>query len=294
MIAPVVVTAQMLNHIIEHEIVIRNLIGKFMPLISFIAANEGGKYDAAPVLRQTAVLSLCRAMSVSVSVCESSLPLLFTVLEREVHNAAIRTTIVIALGDLSFRFPNSVEPWTERMYARCVTIGTAVYDLFHLYAPFIFQCGFITPHSSLRRLRDADVTVRYNALMVITHLVLNDMIKVKGQVCHVAMSLNDDCESIRELAKLFFIKLSERSNNPVYNLLGDIISIFSQDSASETAAAADASAIDTGVGVGAVESEGGECIARAVTSKSTQGLALSVEQFQSTMQFMLSFVQKDK
>ena len=30
------------------------------------------------------------------------------------------------------------------------------------------------------RLRDESVVVRYNTLMVITHLVLNDMIKVKG------------------------------------------------------------------------------------------------------------------
>ncbi len=32
------------------------------------------------------------------------------------------------------------------------------------------------------RLRDESVVVRYNTLMVITHLVLNDMIKVKGNV----------------------------------------------------------------------------------------------------------------
>merc|ERR1712227_337607 len=81
-----------------------------------------------------------------------------------------------------------------------------------------------------QRLGDENACVRYNTLMVITHLVLNDMIKVKGQVAQVAMSLNDEKESIRDLAKLFFIKLSERSNNPVYNLLGDIIGYFSKDS----------------------------------------------------------------
>ena len=114
------------------------------------------------------------------------------------------------------------------------------------------------------RLRDENVTVRYNTLMVITHLVLNDMIKVKGQVSQVAHSLNDPNESIAELAKLFFIKLAERSNNPVYNLLGDIISNFSQDQG------------DASGGAGATLPQ------------------LSKEQFQTTMHFLLSFVQKDK
>jgi condensin complex subunit 1 len=114
------------------------------------------------------------------------------------------------------------------------------------------------------------VTVRYNTLMVITHLVLNDMIKVKGQVSHVALSLNDPCEAIAELAKLFFIKLSERSNNPVYNLLGDIIGIFSQEQGAPSGNNSNSSA-------GEVEVP-----------------ALSKEQFQTTMHFLLSFVQKDK
>ena len=29
---------------------------------------------------------------------------------------AIRSNLIIALGDLAFRFPNLLEPWTERIY----------------------------------------------------------------------------------------------------------------------------------------------------------------------------------
>lgn len=123
------------------------------------------------------------------------------------------------------------------------------------------------------RLRDPSVVVRYNTLMVVTHLVLNDMIKVKGQVSHVALSLNDEHESVAELAKLFFLKLAERSHNPVYNLLGDIISTFSQD-AGDPADAAGRMPEQSGV---------------AATAAS-----LTEPQFQSTMHFLLSFVQKDK
>ena len=37
------------------------------------------------------------------------------------------------------------------------------------------------------RLRDPALRVRKNALMVLTHLILNDMIKVKGQIAEIAM-----------------------------------------------------------------------------------------------------------
>ena len=122
--------------------------------------------------------------------------------------------------------------------------------------------------------------------MVVTHLVLNDMIKVKGQVSHVANSLNDDCEHIRELAKLFFVKLSERSNNPVYNLLGDIISIFSQDTTTTSSSPSSSSS----------SSSSGDDQDNTTASVHSNSISihLSREQFETTMHFLLSFVQKDK
>lgn len=122
--------------------------------------------------------------------------------------------------------------------------------------------------SIYNRLSDKSPIVRYNTLMVITHLVLNDMLKVKGQVSQVAMSLNDSCKEVRDLARLFFNKLSERSNNPVYNLLGDIIGVFSQDEVS--------------------------AVANADSSGSSSVRQLTDEEFKSTMHFLLSFVKKDK
>ena len=131
--------------------------------------------------------------------------------------------------------------------------------------------------------------------MVITHLVLNDMIKVKGQVAHVAHSLNDPEESIAELAKLFFIKLSERSNNPVYNLLGDIISNFSQDSSSSSGASSSASGSGSDGSSGELSQvQDGTSATVAATAAGAAMPQLTKEQFQSTMHFLLSFVQKDK
>jgi condensin complex subunit 1 len=53
------------------------------------------------------------------------------------------------LGDLAFRFPNAVEPWTEHLY------------------------GLRTWGNSLH---DADAGVRQHAITVLAHLVLNDMV----------------------------------------------------------------------------------------------------------------------
>ena len=227
---------------VENDLCLRNILGKFLPIVSFIVANQSGTYSDS-TLRLTSVLTLCRFMSTSSVICEASLPLLFTTLEREV-SVQVRSTIVIALGDLAFRFPNSVEPWTDRIYMR---------------------------------LSDTSPAVRYNTLMVITHLVLNDMLKVKGQVSQVVLSLNDSCTEVRDLAHVFFKKLADRSNNPVYNLLGDIIGVFSQDESATTAIAATTTSITTSL-------VGGNSTAKQLTE----------EEFKETMHFMLSFVKKDK
>ncbi len=90
---------------------------------------------------------------------------------------SIRANIVIALGDLAFRFPNLIEPWTATMYSR---------------------------------LRDKDTRVRKNTLMVLAHLILNDMIKVKGQISEMAVCLEDKDQRISDLARLFFHELAQK------------------------------------------------------------------------------------
>ena len=226
---------QYFYRVVEIDIVCNeeHMLGHFHKLIAYIVANEKRNYNNATV-RENAILALCRYMTVSSRMCDMYLPLLFTVLEKE-SNEANKTTIMIALGDLAFRFPNSLEPWITYMYSR---------------------------------LSDKSVLVRYNTLMVLTHLILNDMVKIKGQVSHVVMCLNDECGRIRSLASLFFSELSKRSNNPVYNLLGDIISFLSRDEDS----------------IATVESNPVMCQHRKLTQA----------EFQSTMSFLLSFVKKDK
>lgn len=251
------------NNVIETQLVLNNILGKFHPLIAYVVANENGTFSN-PLLRETALLALCRFMSVSVALCERYLPVLFTALEKETQ-PHVRTSIMIGLGDLAFRFPNALEPWTAHLYSR---------------------------------LSDDSVMVRYNTLTVLTHLILNDMVKVKGQVSHVVACLTDEHDRIRDLAATFFTKLSERSNNPVYNLLGDIIATLSNDKPSVNASGhKDTNADvdndeDITTNIPAVESDTPVLVA-ALDQSSLPAKYLTKAEFQKTMQFMLGFVKKD-
>ena len=188
-------TERKVAEISENEIVGRGIISLFTPMLLRVVANEEGIYSS-PVLMQSATLALCKCMCISKSFCEKHLPLLFSVLSKAPNDDQdLRANIVVALGDLAFRFPNEVEPYTPKIYA----------------------C-----------LRDKSTRVRRHTLMVLTHLILNDMVKVKGQVCEIALCLQDNESRIRDMARLLFHELSKRTNSPIYNLLPDIVSQLSQ------------------------------------------------------------------
>uniref|UniRef100_A0ACD5WMZ2 Uncharacterized protein n=1 Tax=Avena sativa TaxID=4498 RepID=A0ACD5WMZ2_AVESA len=128
--------------------------------------------------------------SSTISAFEANLQILFTVAE-SAPSEIVRSNCTIALGDLAVRFPNLLEPWTEHIYAR---------------------------------LSDTSASVRKNAVLVISHLILNDMMKVKGYINEMAVRVEDEDERISSLAKLFFHELSKKGSNPIYNLLPDILS----------------------------------------------------------------------
>ncbi|KAI3782619.1 hypothetical protein L2E82_12671 [Cichorium intybus] len=166
----------------------KNLIGQCAPLLSKLCRNFSllQKY---PDLQASGMIALCRLMIIDANFCEANLQLLFTVVEGA-PSETVRSNCTIALGDLAVRFPNLLEPWTENMYSR---------------------------------LHDPSVSVRTNAVLVLSHLILNDMMKVKGHINEMAMRLEDENERIANLAKLFFNELSKKGNNPIYNLLPDIL-----------------------------------------------------------------------
>ncbi|CAN4109193.1 unnamed protein product [Withania somnifera] len=176
----------------------RNLIGHCAPFLSKLCRNYSlmQKY---PELQASGMLALCRFMIIDSNFCGANLQLLFTVVENA-PSETVRSNCTVALGDLAVRFPNLLEPWTEHMYAR---------------------------------LRDPSVSVRKNAVLVLSHLILNDMMKVKGYINEMAICLEDEDERISNLAKLFFHELSKKGSNPIYNLLPDILGKLSSQNLKE-------------------------------------------------------------
>jgi len=183
--------AEFIRNVCEKEIMFGpTLLTALTPLILNVCSNPTKYPD--PDLRASASLALAKFMLVSSEFCDKHLQLLFTVLEKATE-PVIRANLIIALGDMSFRFPNTVEPWTPRMYAR---------------------------------LHDDSIIVRSNTLTVLTHLILNDMIKVKGQISDMAFCIVDSIDRISGLAKLFFSELSKKGNT-LYNVMPDIVSRLS-------------------------------------------------------------------
>ncbi|XP_008296416.1 condensin complex subunit 1 [Stegastes partitus] len=183
--------AELIRKICETELLAEeNLLSAFLPLLVRVCSSPG-RYSH-PQLTTAACLALSQYMMISPSVCEEHIRLMFTVLERSTL-PVVRANAIIALGDLTVRFPNILEPWTQNLYAR---------------------------------LSDEVPSVRQTAVTVLTQLVLKDVLKVKGQVSEVAVLLIDPEPHITSLALNFFNELATK-DNAIYNLLPDIISRLS-------------------------------------------------------------------
>ncbi|MES1908400.1 MAG: hypothetical protein MHM6MM_001347 [Cercozoa sp. M6MM] len=104
--------------------------------------------------------------------------------------------LLIALGDIAFRFPNLFEPYSRRLY---------------------------------EQLHSKKLRVRQHALVVLSHLLLNDMLKVKDSVAEIALLLCDESPHVRAHVRDFFNRLAakSRARNTVYNVVPDTISRLS-------------------------------------------------------------------
>lgn len=131
-------------------------------------------------------------MLVSERFCEEQLGLLLALLKFS-KDATNRGNLVVGLGDLAISFSNLLDQ-----------------NISHLY-----DC-----------LSDSSSLVKRNALMVLTHLILNGMIKVRGQIASIACCVQDADPEIQDIARLFFMELATK-DNALYNNMPDVISALS-------------------------------------------------------------------
>ncbi|EDQ87343.1 uncharacterized protein MONBRDRAFT_33420 [Monosiga brevicollis MX1] len=193
--------AEFIHQVCESELLSTQAqLGSFCQLVVNVCTAP--ERFASAELQAVAVTTLSKLMTVSSQFCDDNLQLLFSVAKHSAY-PIVRSNAMVALGDLAFRFPNLIEPWTAQ-----------------LYSP----------------LRDSSARVRKNTVMVLTHLILNDMIKIKGQISELALCLCDPIERIGSLTRLFFTELANKGN-AIYNILPDVISHISSPDASVDAAA---------------------------------------------------------
>ncbi|CAH8502557.1 unnamed protein product [Schistosoma margrebowiei] len=184
--------ADYIRHICDHELLKSPdlILNPLLNFVTYVCSHPSRFADET--VQASASLALAKMMLVNAEVCEPRLQLLFTMAERS-QSEIVRANLIVALGDLCRRFPNLIEPWTPNLYAR---------------------------------LRDTSAKVRTNALNTLSHLILNDMVKVKGQISEMTVCLVDEIDRLNILARRFFHELSQKGNS-LYNVVPDIISRLS-------------------------------------------------------------------
>ncbi|KAI0063924.1 hypothetical protein BV25DRAFT_1906937 [Artomyces pyxidatus] len=167
-----------------------SLLALYGPLLVHICGSP--QIYKNKTLRAAATLAFSKFLCVSSHFCDQHHRLLFAILDTS-KDPNIRSNVVIALGDVAVSFSNIIDENSSELY---------------------------------KGLSDGDLVVKKNTLMVLTHLILNGMIKVKGQLGEMAKCLEDEEPRIADLAKLFFTDLSTK-DNAIYNNLPDVISHLS-------------------------------------------------------------------
>lgn len=130
-----------------------------------LARNQQRQF-ASPeviVLERCAIMALCKAMCVSSKLCAENIDLVFQILESKIE-FGVKCNVIISLGDMFNRFPNILNEHTQRMFTL---------------------------------LHDDQNRVRRQTMIVITHLILNDMLKIRGEIVDICMLLEDQDVQIK-------------------------------------------------------------------------------------------------
>lgn len=171
-----------------------SILSTFGSMIIHICLNSQTTFQDA-LIQNAATTALIKFMCSSGPFCEQNLPLLLTILERG-QDPITRSNVVIAFGDLMQHFGRIID-----------------HNIIFLF----------------KRLKDQDLMVRRNALLILTHLSLTGLIKVKGQIGEIAKCIIDKDERVSSLARIFFQELADKDPSVIYNHLSDIQSILLED-----------------------------------------------------------------
>lgn len=180
--------AEMINHLCETVLLEskKGIFHKFAQLVIEICKYPN-RYDNQN-LYQAAVLCLIRFMSVSSEFCEANIQLLMNILN-DIKNDVVKQNILIGMTDFMFRFPNIIGIWSEKFF--CM-------------------------------LHDSNDDVRLTSVKMLSYLIMQEMIKVKGHISDLVLCIEDDNELIRTTTQQFFREIATKPNT-LYNILPDVI-----------------------------------------------------------------------
>ena len=162
-------------------------IGAYVPFVAQLLSKCRSSFTYAP-LRNSLALCVTKLMLCSERFCRSNLRAVVA-WSRDAPESSVRCTLAVGLADLAVRWPNAVEPYTDVLYAR---------------------------------LSDSSTRVRKQVMLSLSHLILCDMVKIRGNVADVARCLADDDAEVRDAAKRLFAEWAKRGPNNVAGVALDV------------------------------------------------------------------------
>ena len=151
--------------------------------------------QSATFLEWTSCLSFSKFLLVSSVYCKNNIHVVFDLLSLDSFDPQIKGNLLIAIGDLYKWFTNTLEEHTGKF--------------------------FMSLHSK-------NSYVWRHCFWVISHLALNDMIKIRGEISDIVRLLKDKDYKLVELVKLFLHEMHSKNNDSIFKLISHAINRISE------------------------------------------------------------------
>jgi condensin complex subunit 1 len=173
---------EILHEIAESKIIYDNVIGAMMPIVRNVVQkiinNKGNLSNGAinTALAHCCTVTLFKFAAISKKFCHESIETVIELIQKDMDSALVVKSL-LGLSDLIKRTPQIVEPFSHRLFE---TLDS--------------------PHRSVKKI----------SMIIITHLILNDLLKIKGEIVDIIMKLIDPDIEIRKFTELFLIQLHKK------------------------------------------------------------------------------------
>ncbi|XP_953037.1 condensin subunit, putative [Theileria annulata] len=177
------------------------------------------------ILFMCSVISLCKFATVSKSFCNIKLPN---------NKTIIQTIISLLLLEIDTTQTNGNEQVTSGTELAKNDLNSLKCNLLICYGDLLVRHpNIMEPMNDLvfKLLSHPVNMVRETAILVFSHLVMNDMIKPKGKLLDNVMFLTQDSDDkISNYARVFLNEIHRKNPNTIYNCFPEMLTTLSQPS----------------------------------------------------------------